>query len=136
MPLYAGWSSASPASTGAGVWPLYAKVQACVILEDRVWKAIGEGKSVVGTSLMERAFGKNGPLRLSDENQEQIGASYVWYCMLSHNCTTKFRCGVSTVREAHERYGTHESKRHRKTTGGLTRAVGKVPSSLEDRITQ
>ena len=123
MPLYAGWSSASPASTGAGVWPLYAKVQACVILEDRVWKAIGEGKSVVGTSLMERAFGKNGPLRLSDENQEQIGASYVWYCMLSHSRITKFRCGVSAVREAHESMGPMSQN-----------VIGKLPGVLRERL--
>jgi uncharacterized protein (TIGR02391 family) len=52
--------------------------EACVILENRVRKTIGAGKSVVGTSLMERAFGKNGPLRLSDEDQEQIGAMQVY----------------------------------------------------------
>jgi uncharacterized protein (TIGR02391 family) len=52
--------------------------EACVILEDRIRKAIGAGKNVVGTSLMERAFGKNGPLRLSDEDQEQIGAMQVY----------------------------------------------------------
>ncbi len=53
--------------------------EACVILEDRVRKAMGEGKGVVGTSLMERAFGpRNGPLRLSDEDQEQLGAMHVY----------------------------------------------------------
>jgi len=52
--------------------------EACVILEDRVRKAIGGSKGVVGTSLMEKAFGKNGPLRLSDEDQEQIGAMQVY----------------------------------------------------------
>ena len=52
--------------------------EACVILEDRVRKAIGAGKNVIGTSLMERAFGKNGPLRLSDEDQEQLGAMLVY----------------------------------------------------------
>jgi uncharacterized protein (TIGR02391 family) len=49
--------------------------EACVILEDRVRKAIGAGKDVVGTSLMEQAFSPNkGPLRLSDHDQEQLGA--------------------------------------------------------------
>lgn len=53
--------------------------EACVILEDRVRKAIGAGKEVVGVSLMERAFGpKSGLLRLSDEDQEQLGAMHVY----------------------------------------------------------
>ncbi len=53
--------------------------EACVILEDRVRRAMGEGKDVVGTSLMERAFGpKNGPLQLSDQEQEQLGAMQVY----------------------------------------------------------
>lgn len=52
--------------------------EACVILEDRVRKVIGAGKNVVGTSLMEMTFGKNGLLRLSDEDQEQIGAMQVY----------------------------------------------------------
>ena len=52
--------------------------EACVILEDRVRKATGANKSVVGTSLIERAFGKNGPLRLSDEDQEQTGAMQIY----------------------------------------------------------
>lgn len=53
--------------------------EACVILEDRVRKAIGAGKDVVGVSLMERAFSpKSGPLQLSDHDQEQVGAMQVY----------------------------------------------------------
>lgn len=53
--------------------------EACVILEDRVRKAVGGGKGAVGTSLMERTFSpKGGPLRLSDEDQEQLGAMHVY----------------------------------------------------------
>jgi uncharacterized protein (TIGR02391 family) len=53
--------------------------EACVVLEDRVRKAIGAGKNVVGTSLMERAFGpKTGLLRLSDQDQEQLGAMQIY----------------------------------------------------------
>lgn len=68
-----------------------------MILEDRVRKAIGEGKSLVGTSLMERAFGKNEPLRLSDENQEQIEAVQVYRGVMAffrnaagHNVTDSY----------------------------------------------
>lgn len=52
--------------------------EACVILEDRVRKAIGVGKSSYGVSLMEKAFGKNGLLKLSDEEPEQIGAMQIY----------------------------------------------------------
>jgi len=52
--------------------------EACVILEDRVRKAIGAGKDVVGVSLMQRAFGQNGPLQLSEHEQEQIGAMQIY----------------------------------------------------------
>jgi uncharacterized protein (TIGR02391 family) len=49
--------------------------EACVILEDRVRKAIEADKSLVGTSLMEQTFGPNrGLLRLSDDDKEQRGA--------------------------------------------------------------
>jgi uncharacterized protein (TIGR02391 family) len=49
--------------------------EACVILEDRVRKAVGADKSLVGTSLMEQSFGPNkGVLRLSDDDKEQRGA--------------------------------------------------------------
>ena len=71
--------------------------EACVILEDRVRKAIGESKGVVGTSLMERAFGKNGTLRLSDEDQEQLGAMQVYRGIMAffrnaagHNVTDSY----------------------------------------------
>lgn len=52
--------------------------EACVILEDRVRKATGVGKSLYGTSLMERAFGRSGLLKLSDEEQEQVGAMQIY----------------------------------------------------------
>jgi uncharacterized protein (TIGR02391 family) len=53
--------------------------EACVVLEDRVRKAIGADKNVVGTSLMERAFGpKNRLLRLSEQDQEQLGAMQLY----------------------------------------------------------
>jgi uncharacterized protein (TIGR02391 family) len=52
--------------------------EACVILEDRVRKATGASKEVVGVSLMQMAFGKNGPLRLSEHAQEQIGAMQIY----------------------------------------------------------
>lgn len=49
--------------------------EACVVLEDRVRTAIGAGADVTGVPLMERAFSpKGGPLRLSDLDQEQLGA--------------------------------------------------------------
>lgn len=49
--------------------------EACVILENRVRKAVGADKSLVGTSLMEQSFGPNkGLLRLSDDDKEQRGA--------------------------------------------------------------
>lgn len=49
--------------------------EACVVLENRVRSAIGAGADVTGVPLMERAFSpKGGPLRLSDLDQEQLGA--------------------------------------------------------------
>ena len=48
--------------------------EACVILEDRVRKAVEAGKNAVGSSLMELAFGrKSGVLRLSEEEQDELG---------------------------------------------------------------
>jgi uncharacterized protein (TIGR02391 family) len=52
--------------------------EACVILEDRVRKATGADKNVVGVSLMQKAFGKNGPLRLSERDREQVGAMQIY----------------------------------------------------------
>jgi uncharacterized protein (TIGR02391 family) len=52
--------------------------EACVVLENRVRKAIGAGKSLYGVSLMERAFGKSGLLKLNDEEQEQVGAMQIY----------------------------------------------------------
>ncbi len=53
--------------------------EACVILENRIRNALGASKSVVGTSLMERAFGpRSGLLKLSDEDQEQLGAMHIY----------------------------------------------------------
>ncbi|OLC59757.1 MAG: TIGR02391 family protein [Ktedonobacter sp. 13_1_40CM_4_52_4] len=48
--------------------------EACVILENRVRTAIGANKDVVGTGLMEMAFGpKGGQLKFSAIDQEQRG---------------------------------------------------------------
>lgn len=52
--------------------------EACVILEDRVRKATGADKNVVGVSLMQKAFGRNGLLRLSEHDQEQVGAMQIY----------------------------------------------------------
>jgi uncharacterized protein (TIGR02391 family) len=54
--------------------------EACVILEDRVRKALGTaGKGLIGVTLMERAFSpKNGLLGLSEHDQEQVGAMQVY----------------------------------------------------------
>lgn len=52
--------------------------EACVVLENRVRRTIGAGKSLYGTSLMERAFGKSEVVKLSDEEQEQIGAMQIY----------------------------------------------------------
>ena len=54
--------------------------EACVILEDRVRKALGTaGKELIGVTLMERAFSpKNGLLGLSEHDQEQVGAMQVY----------------------------------------------------------
>lgn len=49
--------------------------EACVILENRVRQAVGASSNMVGTALMETAFSpKHGPVRLSDVEQEQLGA--------------------------------------------------------------
>jgi uncharacterized protein (TIGR02391 family) len=53
--------------------------EASVILEDRVRKAIGAGKNVVGVPLMQKAFSPNNNLlRLSDHDQEQVGAMQIY----------------------------------------------------------
>ena len=52
--------------------------EACVILEDRVRKTIGADKGLVGVPLMQKAFGKNGLLRLSEQDQEQVGAMQIY----------------------------------------------------------
>jgi uncharacterized protein (TIGR02391 family) len=53
--------------------------EACVILEDRVRKAIGAGKDVVGVSLMQKAFSPNkNVLRLSEHDKEQVGAMNIY----------------------------------------------------------
>lgn len=48
--------------------------EACVALEDRVRAAIGGPPDLIGTALMERAFGANGPLKMSAVAAEQLGA--------------------------------------------------------------
>jgi hypothetical protein len=45
-----------------------------VVLEDRIRTMIAADATVVGTALMERAFGEHGPLQLSDVRAEQTGA--------------------------------------------------------------
>lgn len=53
--------------------------EACVILENRVRTAARADKNMIGTSLMEQAFSpKKGPLRLSDHDQEQLGAMQIY----------------------------------------------------------
>ena len=48
-------------------------------LEDRVRKAIGAGKNVIVTSLIEQALGpKSGLLRVREEDQEQLGAMQIY----------------------------------------------------------
>jgi uncharacterized protein (TIGR02391 family) len=50
-----------------------------VILEDRVRKAIGAGKDVVGVPLMQKAFSPNkNLLRLSEHDKEQLGAMNIY----------------------------------------------------------
>jgi uncharacterized protein (TIGR02391 family) len=49
--------------------------EACVVLEDRVRRAIAAPATLLGTSLMEQAFSpKSGPLRCSQYEPEQVGA--------------------------------------------------------------
>jgi len=53
--------------------------EACVVLEDRVRRAIAADKGVVGTALMEKAFGvKGGRLKCSANDQEQLGAMQIY----------------------------------------------------------
>jgi uncharacterized protein (TIGR02391 family) len=53
--------------------------EACVILENRVRVAIRANKELVGTALMENAFGpRNGPLRFSNIDQEQRGLMEIY----------------------------------------------------------
>lgn len=53
--------------------------EACVVLENRVRKAINADGSLVGTSLMEQAFGeKNGLLKLSTHGAEQVGGMQIY----------------------------------------------------------
>lgn len=72
--------------------------EACVILEDRVRQAANATKTLVGVSLMEQAFGpKDGPLRLSDVSQEQVGAMQIYRGIMAyarnpagHNLTDRY----------------------------------------------
>ena len=53
--------------------------EACVILEDRVRKAIGAGKDVLGVPLMQKAFSPNNNLlQLSEHDKEQLGAMHIY----------------------------------------------------------
>jgi uncharacterized protein (TIGR02391 family) len=59
--------------------------EACVILEDRVRKAIGVSKDVVGVSLMQRAFSPNNDLlRLSENDKEQTGAMNIYSGVMAY----------------------------------------------------
>lgn len=58
--------------------------EACVILEDRVRLAIRADRTLVGTSLMEQAFSPKNPLlRLSDIEQERLGAMQLYRGMMA-----------------------------------------------------
>lgn len=48
--------------------------EACVVLEDRVRTAIAGSRGLLGTTLMEHAFGDGRPLVLTDMPAEQVGA--------------------------------------------------------------
>ena len=53
--------------------------QACLVLENRVRKAIGADASVVGADLMGQAFNpSSGLLRLSDRTAEQKGIMFIY----------------------------------------------------------
>jgi uncharacterized protein (TIGR02391 family) len=53
--------------------------EACVILENRVRKAIRTGTDEVGVSLMQKAFSPNNNLlRLSEHDREQLGAMNIY----------------------------------------------------------
>ncbi len=57
--------------------------EACVVLEDRVRKAIGAGRDAYGTDLMNRAFNADrGPLRLSQQRSEQTGVMHLYAGMM------------------------------------------------------
>ena len=59
--------------------------EACVVLEDRVRNTVGAARSVTAIPLMEQAFSpKNGPLKLSDLEQEQLGAMQVFRGMMAY----------------------------------------------------
>jgi uncharacterized protein (TIGR02391 family) len=47
--------------------------ESCVVLETRIRKSIGAAPTLIGTALVQQAFGNNGPLRLSDIDAEQVG---------------------------------------------------------------
>jgi len=53
--------------------------EACVVLEDRVRRAVRADKAVTGVPLMEQAFSpKGGPLKLSSTEQEQLGVMQLY----------------------------------------------------------
>lgn len=100
--------------------------EACVILEDRVRRAIGASKSLVGTSLMERAFGpKSGLLQLSDEDQEQLGAMQAYRGVMAF-----FRnaAGHNLI----DSYTQEDALRFVVFVDLLLTMVGKVSESVED----
>lgn len=57
--------------------------ESCVVLEDRVRKAIRADATLTAVPLMERAFGTSGLLKLSEIEQEQIGAMQVYRGMMA-----------------------------------------------------
>jgi hypothetical protein len=53
------------------------------VLEDRVRKTVHADATLTAAPLMERAFGSSGPLKLSEIEQEQVGAMQVYRGMMA-----------------------------------------------------
>jgi uncharacterized protein (TIGR02391 family) len=102
--------------------------EACVILENRVRRAIAADKGLIGTALMEQAFGpKQGPLRLSDHDQEQLGAMQIYRGIMAF-----FRnaAGHSLI----ETYDQEDALRFVVLVDLLLKTLGEASSSSRDDI--